>query len=378
VSESANIHGIRRVVALVGDCCLVRGVSPDGRLVTHWERREELMPKIPRETIDTAIYLYPSAEDAENCVNVGGSGFLVGIPGTKGQRGWIYAVTNCHVSRECKTIRLNTIDGGKRVLEPRVWIEHPDKKTDLAIASLGVTNLNIFRFQTFMPTVHFVDKTRLVDFQLGVGDDCYMIGRFVNHEGYQRNLPTARFGAIAQMPGEPIWTPWSVQEDAYLVEVRSISGFSGSPVIVRIPASRTHKVTRRAPNGIPVSDNSSLDWHMLLGVDCGHSIDKDAAIFQAGEKEPLKDYEVEYNTGLAIVIPAWKLQEVIDSPEARKMREEDMREFEKRTTGVRLDVKKPSRQLTKPKKGDPIEIPIPTRDEFFKDLTDATRKRDKT
>jgi hypothetical protein len=157
--------------------------------------------------------------------------------------------------------------------------------------------------------------------------------------------------------------------------MRSIAGFSGSPVIVRIPS-------RRAARQIPITKyvpyDPDNDWHMLLGIDCGHSSDRDAALYhQDRTDEPLEEYKIEYNTGLAIVIPAWKLQEIIDSPEATKMRDEDKREYQKRTRGTRLDVRKPSRQLTHPKEGEPVKIPIPTHGQFERDLANATRKRDK-
>ena len=289
----------------------------------------------------------------------------------------MYAVTNKHVIEGgYKTIRLNRIDGSKAVLQPKVWTHHPDKKTDLSIASLGIENLRIFSFHTFMRQLHFIDKTRLIGFEVGVGDDCYMVGRFVNHEGTQRNLPTVRFGAIAQMPGEPIWTEWGTQEEAYLVEMRSISGFSGSPVIVRIPSQRALRFGATKPVHVPYDPEA--DWHMLLGIDCGHSLDKDAALYHRDQAtEPMEDYKIEYNTGLAIVIPVWKTpQEIIDSPEAAKMRDEDKREYEKnRARGARLDMREPSRQLTHPKEGEAVKIPIPTRGQFESDLAKAVRKR---
>ncbi len=369
---------VESVIAIVGDCYLVREVSPTGQLITRWERCENLMSKISSTTLDTEVYLYSSKEDAENCIDAGGSGFLVGISDGVKPGGWVYAVTNQHVIEEgYKTVRLNRIDGSKAILQPKVWTCHPDRKTDLSIASLGVENLRIFSFHTFMPNLHFIDKTRLIDYEVGVGDDCYMIGRFINHEGYQRNLPTVRFGAIAQMPGEPIPTQWKVQEEAYLVEMRSISGFSGSPVIVRIPAGRALKVGASKP--VHVTYDPTNDWHMLLGIDCGHSNDKDTALYYPADADkPLEEFKIEYNTGLAIVIPAWKLQEIIDSPEATKMRDEEKREYQKRARGTRLDTREPSQQLTHPKEGEPMKIPIPTRGHFERDLAKAIRNRDKT
>jgi len=333
------------------------------------------MPQIPSDIQDTAVYLYPSKEDAENCVNAGGSGFLLVLPHGpgKGDGGWIYVVTNAHVADKFKTVRLNTIAGATGTIEPKVWIKHPDRKTDLAIADLGYQNTKAFRCYLFMPPYHFIDKTRLIDYEIGVGDNCYMVGRFVNHEGYQRNLPTVRFGMIAQMPGEPIFTAWGVQEEAYLVEMRSISGFSGSPVIVRVSSRRMHQgpITKDVPY------DPANDAHFLLGVDCGHSTDKDKTLYHDQSDEPLEEYKIEYNTGLSIVIPAWKLQELVDCDEATKMREEDRRAYQKRVAGTRLDVKEGPTQLTKPKKGAPARIPLPTRDQFLDDLAKVTRKRGK-
>jgi hypothetical protein len=49
------------------------------------------------------------------------------------------------------------------------------------------------------------------------------------HEGRQKNSPTARFGNIAQMPNEPVIIK-RFEQECFLVEARSIGGYSGSPV----------------------------------------------------------------------------------------------------------------------------------------------------
>jgi hypothetical protein len=36
-----------------------------------------------------------------------------------------------------------------------------------------------------------------------------MLGRYVDHDGVQRNAPTARFGHVAMLPFEPIRQPES-------------------------------------------------------------------------------------------------------------------------------------------------------------------------
>lgn len=68
---------------------------------------------------------------------------------------------------------------------------------------------------------------------IGIGDEVLMVGLFTKRYGYRKNIPIVRGGIISAMPEEPI----EDQEtgnlyDAYLIEIRSIGGLSGSPVIV--------------------------------------------------------------------------------------------------------------------------------------------------
>lgn len=55
-----------------------------------------------------------------------------------------------------------------------------------------------------------------------------MTGLYRNHYGAQRNIPVVRSEIIAARREEPIETALGPM-DAYLVEVRSIGGLSGSP-----------------------------------------------------------------------------------------------------------------------------------------------------
>lgn len=52
----------------------------------------------------------------------------------------------------------------------------------------------------------------------------FFLGRFVTHDGKQRNLPTVRFGNLATMPWEPVLTERGLRQESFLVEARSLSG----------------------------------------------------------------------------------------------------------------------------------------------------------
>jgi hypothetical protein len=151
--------------------------------------------------------------------------------------GSTYAVSNWHVVSFAPTIRLTTAGGEIDVIAASTeqWIRHPDGQTDLAVLPLQLERGKP-RIAALAPG-HIVTHEKARESSIGIGDDVFMVGRFINHEGVQRNRPTVRFGAIAQMPGDKIPTD-AGEQDAYLAEIRSISGDSGSLVIVLIPADR--------------------------------------------------------------------------------------------------------------------------------------------
>jgi hypothetical protein len=129
-----------------------------------------------------------------------------------------------------------------------------------------------------------------------------MLGRFINREGLQKNSPTARFGHISQMPGDPI----DAQEEAFLCEVRSIGGYSGSPVFV-LPAFDGR------PGGQPPPTRG-----IILGVDFCHI--QTLACAQDNNGYDIPHIRMPQNTGMAGVIPAWRLQELIMSDKALQQR----------------------------------------------------------
>lgn len=291
------------------------------------------MPRIPDPFLDCVVYLYETVDDARAGSRAGGSGFTVVVPFDP-YRVWVYVVSNWHVISRAPVIRLNTLKGGFDTLSlgTTQWIRHPDGETDLAIASVDIRPAD-YRFHGVLHVApdspdslkswkdQLVTESLITVSGMGVGDDAYIVGRFTSHEGKQRNLPTARFGAIAQMPYEIIHTDVGGQQ-AFLVEIRSISGYSGSPVFVRIPA---HRYDRRTPGFL----GPEFDAHLLLGVDCAHLHNYEPIV----ERDYLRaqtDLVVRANTGMAVVIPAWKLAELLSCEELKAMRESDRRQMHKK------------------------------------------------
>lgn len=66
------------------------------------------MPRIADDFLDCAVYLYQNPEDAKSGSEIGGSGFLVGIPHADPNRNYDIVVTNLHViERGNPVVRMN-------------------------------------------------------------------------------------------------------------------------------------------------------------------------------------------------------------------------------------------------------------------------------
>jgi hypothetical protein len=284
------------------------------------------VPRIRDEYLDCVVYLYPTETEAEDGACAGGSGFLVGVPsvGLRQNFWFLYAVTNKHVIEKSTVIRMNTRDGKTTIMPTsrQNWISHPNGD-DLAVCVISFVPMSI-KFN-HVQSDSFLTKDIARQFNIGPGDDAFMVGRFVNHEGKQSNLPTVRFGNVAQMPYEPVKVGGTEQE-SFLGEVRSIGGYSGSPIFVSIPPySERAGVEDWYPPTVfvkgkppPNFDFGFLRSHgpWLLGVDYAYIINWTPVCRDNGE--PVNPgnpaaMQVAANTGMAAVVPAWKLADLLDS-----------------------------------------------------------------
>lgn len=155
----------------------------------------------------------------------------------------------------------------------------------------------------------FATEDAMASENIGLGDGVAIPGLLFNHFGETKNVPVVRFGDIAAMRHEPVPTDLGYM-DAYLVEVRSIGGLSGSPVFVHMGSRpSTFTFDRTAPK----------QMHYLLGIVHGYY-----AVNYQGELVDVKTTQAvgEMNTGIAIVVPVSKLIETLMRPEVVQFREE--------------------------------------------------------
>jgi len=216
------------------------------------------MPRIPHGALEGIVYLYPSVADAENGSRLGGSGFFVMMPSMVIPGGGVlYAVTNAHVIENGSTvIRLNTKDGKFDTFDftERQWVLHPDKD-DVAVCPMPELD----------PDLHIYKE----------------IGPGTLLKRYEIDAATLLKCRLSQSNK----TESLENSSSFLVEARSISGYSGSPVFL-------------------------TDVFRLLGIQWGYIQDWEPIRDSVGRDTGLK---VHLNTGMMGVVPAWKLGDLLRS-----------------------------------------------------------------
>lgn len=258
--------------------------------------------RIADEYLNCSIYLYPSYESAESGRWAGGSGFLVHSQwcDDNGLRAAMFVVTNRHVIHGMKGkdphLRVNLKSGGRKVLRTNLqrWVHHPENDDISAYEFLEFEedyDLLALREQAFLR------KETVEQNNIGIGDQIAMIGRLVEHDGKVRNSPCVRFGSISMMPGEGLEAAFRDDRETFLVDCWSLAGFSGSPVIVFMP----HQA-----RGTQALLNAQ-SW--VLGVNWMHVAEKIMVQSCVLDKSPY----VSTNTGVAGVIPAWRIRQLLDS-----------------------------------------------------------------
>jgi hypothetical protein len=165
----------------------------------------------------------------------GGTAFLYGHPSERfPDKHFLYLVTARHNVEKAERfgdlyLRANLKAGGAEIVRLDGQWHYPDNEaSDVAVIPVGpgaefdITSIG----RDDLATDEVAGR-----YGLGVGDEVFSVGLFTRHRGKTRNVPLVRSGIVAAMPGEPLEDPTSGFEyHAYLVEMRSIGGLSGSPV----------------------------------------------------------------------------------------------------------------------------------------------------
>lgn len=266
----------------------------------------------------------------------------------------IYLITARHVIDGIRNvspngkifIRLNLTSGGIKIVESCIddWKFHATREVDAA--ALLAPNSWLEELDFAMVTKELVaDDVVIKEHEIGPGQDVFIAGLFINHYGQHRNIPIIRVGNIAAMPEEKVSMKLDgmtkISAHAYLIESRSIKGLSGSPVFTYRDTWGGPQIGELSSTPYSIGESTTIStgatigtgtmWinetplittgrpsYYWLGLVHGHW----EAELVSSDVEDIDDEIKEYvNTGIAIVVPATDVWEVLDHPDFVEHRE---------------------------------------------------------
>ena len=278
---------------------------------------------IPPEIKNVVAFVFE--KDAKGNIVPDGTGFFVGIKDdTKPDSIFEYFVTAKHVLQNedpeshRKTwlpqiyVRLNRKDGKSDTItvpivldgkQKNVFIDN-DHSVDLAVMHASVDS-KIYVTQ-LLPVDMITTEDDFKAMGIQEGSEVFFTGLFTPYIGTKKNYPVFRFGRVALLTDEKISIGPGDEEDLYLVESGSYGGNSGSPVYFYIGMERSNNAIVVGPPIIKLAGimkGTFLDFQPVVAVET-----KQKSVSQS-------------SMGIAAVVPAYKLHDLLFDDELRKLRQ---------------------------------------------------------
>ena len=194
------------------------------------------------------------------------------------------------------------------------WEHHPDEKVDLAITPLREYIVKpTLKGISHVPSHMLIRDEQFHKNGIGVGDEVFVVGLFHFVTGETKNTPIVRVGNLAMIPDDRIYTGDRGFVEAYLVDIRSIGGLSGSPVFVR-------ESIRVTPENSSPQRWMSGNFYML-GIMHG-SWYIDPKTLHSLQPTTVSHEDLGLNVGVAVVVPARKVRDLIMEGPMKKERDE--------------------------------------------------------
>jgi hypothetical protein len=269
-----------------------------------------------------------------------GTGFFVTVENRYGN-GVNYLVTAKHVWEELNDhppgyVRLNRKDppseewGARNLPLKGNWVFHADENVDLAVlpwapdtADLILESWDIVKFCAAEDSER--RKSGLA-WPPTEGTPVLFAAMMPNYTGRERNYPIVRVGRVALVTDETLKGKYGLS-DYYLIESQVYPGNSGAPVW----ATYTWHPDDRAPTALDLKMHATN----FMGVLCaGWPAQQEVLVRKKPKGREMVAY---YNLGIAMVVPAAKLLELLMTPEMRAMRDRRSPPFESNPVPLRAD-----------------------------------------
>ncbi|MBZ5705718.1 MAG: serine protease [Acidobacteriia bacterium] len=277
-----------------------------------------------KEIRKTVVFLELVCKSGTAFKDIKGTGFFVWYPDKRlgDGGGFTYLVTNRHVAMcwddetriplEVKSIsaRVNTRDGSSLVVPLNTsgnvpWIVPTDESVDLALLPLLPEGKKVDYLA--IPLEIFASDDVVKNRDISEGTRIVFTGFFYQFPGVQRMQPIIREGVLAMMPDEQMITTTGKRGTLYLGDVHIFHGNSGSPVFVNLGGIQGNRI--------------SGDQYFFLGVVSGMFTEKEE--FQLEIATTVRG-ETEANSGIATIVPANALTNLLEDPRVQGQRDVDV------------------------------------------------------
>jgi hypothetical protein len=242
--------------------------------------------------------------------------------------------------------------------EREVFDFSPDEWETIADGEdIAVVPLELMAPLSPIPTSMFANAGSFHDNGIGVGDDTFMVGLFLDQFGGGDGVPLARFGNLSMIADEkrPVPTNNPARTSvSHVVDMHSRTGFSGSPVFVYRTFGQDlarylnepvtfdpNEAAKQIEKGILAQINGAKYGQMprlspvrvnlqgrtifkFLGMHWGQFTEEWQIKQRLVAQEAAPKLKQEYVSGLSgmtCVVPAWKIMEVLEMPTIKAKRE---------------------------------------------------------
>jgi hypothetical protein len=281
--------------------------------------------RVPDEILKPVVFLFLQERgDTSEYRRPIGTGFFVSVRSKTGLCVYVYLVTAKHCVLGAKEhgdlyVRINMRNESARFVKIEAdWIFPEDPSSDIAVLPFHFpAHLHDqLDFRSIAESM-LCTAEKMKEHEIGIGDEIVISGLFTRLAAKPRNIPIVRFGNIAALPDETLTdSKTGLNYRAFLAEVRSIGGISGSPVFAYLGPERVSPSKGMRPD---------KRYLMLIGIVRGHWEHKEPGI---GTKTSAFSDELDkVNWGIAAITPVSDLLAIIYGEELMAERKELDKEF---------------------------------------------------
>ena len=208
------------------------------------------------------------------------------------------------------------------------WVFRPHHH-DIAISPPLMLDPDIDQAEA-MGLGSLLTKEEEIKDDINAAEDVFMVGRFIDYEGTETNVPACRFGNVSMMNAK-VKQPTKYRGRSIVVDMHSRTGFSGSPVFVY----------RTSGSGFSPNIDLMISWHdiKMIGIHWGQFREEYAfeeitiwrriwrrlfpskTASAAAKSLITKGMYARGLSGMSCVVPAQAILSLMNSPELQAMRE---------------------------------------------------------